>query len=588
MKSAARIGMSRILFYGLVLAMVPLVWGCGGGGEEEEERPRVEVESERRLVTTEWLATHLDEPGLVVVDARRTDQYLRAKIPGAVSASFSEEEYLSRGRNVSYGGGLDIFGDFEGEFPFAYAGQEHIQAAIRGLGIDDDTAVVVYDDGGTFFAAMVIFILEYYGHRHSYMLDGGFHKWEAEERPVGTGVVERPAGSFTAEVRDEGMMVDTDYVLESLYHPERTLVSSLLPSWHFGTHLAYSRAGHIPSTKSIPLGFFVNADRTWRSTSEIEALFEFSGVSLENEIITYCGGGPLSTCGYFVVRHLLGHEAVRNYQNAVVAWLQDPRDLPLNLYQHPEMLRDSDWINWWSGDRIQTLMQDAPALVLDVRPEEIREGGHIPWSVHLDLGDWEEAGDRTLEEWAEHLGAIGLGAPIEAVICDDEGLTPEAAWTFWLLEYMGHEFVSLCAEGVSGWEMAGYSLTTEETRIAEPVTTLDVAIHPKEMAVRRNATRRLEDREGERVDRRFGRRWVFVGESLPGGYHAEDVVLLDPGALVDETGRLLSGDQLWTALESAGVPWMTELVVDGETPGLAAKGYVALRVLGFPQARLHF
>ena len=585
MRSLQVRGLVGIACLFLVAALIPLGWGCGGG---QEEGPRLEVESERRLVTTEWLAEHLGASGLVVVDARRTGQYLEGKIPGAVSASFSEEEYLSRGRNVSYGGGLDIFGDFTADFPFAYAGEEHIQEAIRGLGIDDDSVVVVYDDGGTFFAAMVIFILEYYGHQHSYLLDGGFFKWQAEEREVGEEVVVPEPGTFNAVVRDEGMIVDTDYVVESLYHPQRTLLSSLLPSWHFGTHLPYSRPGHIPSTKSIPLGFFVNADRTWRSTSEIQAIFEFSGVSLENEIITYCGGGPLSTCGYFVVRHLLGHEEVRNYQDAVVAWLWDPRDLPLHLYQHPEMVRDSDWINWWSGDRIQTLMQDAPALVLDVRPVAAREGGHIPWSVHLDLGNGEDAGDRTLEEWAERLGAIGLGDRIEAVVCDEEGLTPAAAWTFWLLEYMGHEFVSLCAEGVSGWEVAGYSLTTEETLIAEPLTALDVAIHPKEMEVRRDPTRRLEDREGERVDTRFGRQWVFVGESLPAGYHAEDAVLLAPGSLVTESGRLLPGDRLWDALESAGVAWMTEVVLDGETPGVAAMGYVALRVLGFPQTRLHF
>lgn len=567
----------------MVLLMVAAGAACGDG-EPDDLGPQLEVDADRRLISTQWLAEHREEPGLVIVDARRTDQYLDGHIPGAVSASFSEADYQSRERNISYGGGLDIFGDFDADFPFSYADQDHIEAAIRNLGIDDDSAVVIYDEGGTFHGAMVHFILEYYGHQYAYLLDGGIYKWNAEERPLNEDIRAVTPGNFTAQIADEDRIVDTNYVLDSLYHPDRSLISSLVPSWHFGSYLPYSRPGHIPSTKSMPLGYFVNADRTWRSTEEIQALFEFSGISQEDQLITYCGGGPLSTCGYFVIRHLLGHEDVRNYQDSLVGWLHDDRQLPLNLYQYPEMLRDSDWIHWWAGDRIQTLMDDAPALVLDVRDRADYDEAHIPWSVHLDMEDWPEGEELSLQEWAAQLGALGLGPDIEAVICD-EGLTAAAAWVFWLLEYMGHANISICGEGIAGWQEAGYELTDEETLIADHQSPFDVAINPKEIVVTEQSQRRLRAVADDPVDERFEQYWVYVGENLPDDYHSDNVLLLPPSLLVDEQGRLWPADILWENLDDAGVPWFREIITDGNSSGAAAMAYLALRILGFPMVR---
>jgi thiosulfate/3-mercaptopyruvate sulfurtransferase len=558
---------------------VAVVAGASVACAETEERAPLD-----RLVSTQWLAERLDEPGLVVIDARPTEPYLDRHLPGAVSASFSAEQYLSYGRDVSYGGGLDLFGDHEGSIPFQDGPPAKIEDAARELGIDDDSVVVAYDAGADFLAARLFFTLHSHGLADVRLLDGGFRKWEAEGRPVTDEVPLVERGGFVVREQDETMVVDTDEVLATIDDESTKLLSGLLPSWHYGGFRAYSEAGHIPSTVNVPLGQFFNTDATWRDPEAIRSLFEVMGVDEDDDLIVYCGGNPLAACNYFTLRFVAGYDQVRSYVGSMVSWLADPRSLPLNTYNHPELLRDTEWIHWWAGERIQGLLQDAPALVVDVRPAPTYEEAHIPWSINIALPNGDEVTESRVEAWGERLGAVGIGEGTEAVVCDD-GVTPRAASLFWLLEYLGHSTVSVCAEGIAGWARE-HELTDNPTVIADPTQPLDVAIHPKAFEVDVDETRILRSVADARIDARFPRQWVVVGEIVPANLPAETHAHVPAAAHLTEDGFVRPAYELWTLYEEAGVSKFSEVILAADSVADASIGYLALRLLDFPMVRV--
>ncbi|MFW5967226.1 MAG: sulfurtransferase, partial [Persicimonas sp.] len=253
-----------------LLAVVGLVVACGG---MHEDGPHSEGPDER-LVSTEWLSDHKDDDNVVVVDTQPTDQYMSGHIPGAVSASFSPEEYESHGQDVSYGGGLDLFSDRDADIPFQDGPPEQIQDAARSLGINRDSTVIAYDHGPDFRAARFLFTLHSHGFADVRILNGGFTKWTAEERPTTEEVPEVERGDFVAEQLNEETIATTDYVAATREDDGVKLISGLLPSWHYGGDLPYSRPGHIPNTVHIPMGYFFNSDGTWKDPSSIRPLFE--------------------------------------------------------------------------------------------------------------------------------------------------------------------------------------------------------------------------------------------------------------------------------------------------------------------------
>jgi len=560
----------------LALALTAPLASC----DAESPAPPVTPE---RLVTADWLMTHLGEPHLVVVDTRPTHEYLAGHIPGAVSASFDETAAFSHGTYVSYGGGLDLFLDRYRHIPFQDGDAAQVQSALRQLGIRGDSLIVSYDAGGHFHAMRFAYTLERHGVHRVVVLDGGLGKWVAEGGDVTDVLPEVVPGDITVRGPDPSIVATTDDVLLALADPHVQVVTSLWTTWHYGSHLAYSRPGHIPHAVPLPLPYLYNPDGTVRPAGQLRALLDISGVAPTDEIITYCGGNPLSAASYFILKHVLGHPHVRVYEGALVDWLADPRDLPMHTYQNPRMLRDTDWIRWWAGHRIQTLLMDAPALVIDVRPAGAYATGHIPWAVNLPHADPTTA---SASSWASALGAIGVSKDREVVICDD-GLTPQASALFWLLEHLGHPQVSLCADGVLGYEALGHPLSDQPALIAEPQSWLDVAIHPQPFDAEVDRRRRLATPDDEPIHPAFPRVWVVASDAPPVGLPVTSWAHVPWRDNLNEHGRLKDAGTLYDLYESLGVTLFTEVIATGETVEEATVTYFALRTLGFPMVRVH-
>ncbi len=162
---------------------------------------RTDFEHPEFLTSTDWLAEHLGEPGIRVVDCDVPDQYQRAHIPGSV---FQEDHYQKDPDTNR----LHIFG------------REGFKQMAESLGIGDDTLVIAYDNSRGLYAARLWWALHHYGHINVKVMDGGWRKWLSEGRPLTDKPTrDTPDVTFTPR-EDDSMMVTADQLLTDMNNPE--------------------------------------------------------------------------------------------------------------------------------------------------------------------------------------------------------------------------------------------------------------------------------------------------------------------------------------------------------------------------------
>ena len=237
----------------------------------------------RWLVSTEWLAEHLRDGNLAVVDgsyflpAQQRDaaaEYRGGHVPGAV---FFDIEAIS---------------DHSTELPHMLPGTTHFSAAVGALGIGDGDTVVVYDSVGLYSAARVWWTFRVFGARNVLILDGGLPKWKAENRPLEKGDVKRTAKTFTAEmnVGAVAMLADVRMALTS----GGIQVVDARPAERFSGKAPEPRpglhSGHMPDSLNVPYSRLIENGRLL-PRERIAAAFRDAGVDLDKPIITSCGSG---------------------------------------------------------------------------------------------------------------------------------------------------------------------------------------------------------------------------------------------------------------------------------------------------------
>ena len=261
------------------------------------------------LVSTEWVAEHLGDAKVVVAEVdENPDLYDEGHIPGAVRLHWRD--------------------DLQDPVERDLVEKSEFERLLGGLGIANDTTVVVYGDKNNWFAAYAYWYLKVYGHRDVRILDGGRQKWIDEGRDLTTDVPQPEPASYTAQERDESIRAYRDYVREAIDAGGKNLVDVRSPQEYAGELLAppgyeqegASRGGHIPTAQSIPWAQAVRDDGTFKSADDLAALYGGKGVLPEREITAYCRIGERSAHTWFVLRELLGHENVRNYDGSWTEW----------------------------------------------------------------------------------------------------------------------------------------------------------------------------------------------------------------------------------------------------------------------------
>ena len=262
-----------------------------------------------RLVSTDWVAEHAGDPGLVIVESDEDVLlYETGHIPGAVKVDWHTELNDPVTRD--------------------YVDGEGFAALMSAKGITREDTIVVYGDKSNWWAAYALWVFTLFGHEDVRLMDGGRAKWQAEGREMTTEkpkpapteypVVERDDSvirAFLPEVRDSlGELPLIDVRSPEEYTGERTH----MPAYPEEGAL---RGGHIPGAKSMPWGKAANEDGTFKSAAELKELYtEQAGLGQSDEVIAYCRIGERSSHTWFVLKHLLGYENVRNYDGSWTEW----------------------------------------------------------------------------------------------------------------------------------------------------------------------------------------------------------------------------------------------------------------------------
>jgi thiosulfate/3-mercaptopyruvate sulfurtransferase len=261
------------------------------------------------LVTTAWVAEHLQDDGVVVAEVdENPDLYDEGHIPAAARLHWRE--------------------DLEDPVERDLIGKQDFETLMSSRGVGNDTTVVLYGDRNNWFAAYAYWYLKIYGHRDVRIVDGGRQKWIDEGRELTRDVPQPEKQDYFAQERDESIRAYRDGVLEGLGKEDRVLVDVRGPQEFSGELIAppgyeqegARRAGHIPTAKSIPWASAVNDDGTFKSADELRELYGGKDVTDDKAVTAYCRIGERSAHTWFVLRELLGYEDVRNYDGSWTEW----------------------------------------------------------------------------------------------------------------------------------------------------------------------------------------------------------------------------------------------------------------------------
>ena len=262
-----------------------------------------------RLVTTDWLAAHLDDPGLAVIESNEDVLlYKTGHIPGAHH--------------------VDWHVDLNDAVMRDYVSPEAFAAMCAKRGITRDTTVVIYGDAFNWWAAYALWVFTLFGHEDVRLLDGGRALWIAEGRELTTDEPVATPSEYPVVPRDdERIRAFKDDVLKHI--GAGPLVDVRSPGEFSGELLhmpdypqeGVQRGGHVPTAQNVPWKRAANEDGTFKGADELRAIYEGElGMTPDQDVIAYCRIGERSSHTWFVLTHLLGFEHVRNYDGSWVEW----------------------------------------------------------------------------------------------------------------------------------------------------------------------------------------------------------------------------------------------------------------------------
>jgi thiosulfate/3-mercaptopyruvate sulfurtransferase len=279
------------------------------------------------LVGTEWLAAHLDDPHMRVVDSSfklpgiiptARQEYDRGHIPGAVF--FDIDDIAEPGTSL----------------PHMIPSPELFARKMEGLGIGNDDRVIVYDSAGLSSAGRAWWMLRLFGHHNVALLDGGLPKWKADGRPLETAVPNLPRRRFTTRF-DAALVRDKQTLLDNLSTRREQVVDARAADRFAG--LAEEtrpglRRGHIPGSRNLPYDRVTDPQtHRLRDADELSGLFRDAGVALDRPIVASCGSG-VTACALAFALYLIGHPGAAVYDGSWSEWGL-PGDTPVETGPAP-------------------------------------------------------------------------------------------------------------------------------------------------------------------------------------------------------------------------------------------------------------
>ena len=263
------------------------------------------------LVTTEWVAQHLNDPSIRIVESDEDVLlYDTGHVPGSVK--------------------IDWHADLNDALQRDYLTAERFAELMSAKGISPDTTVVFYGDKNNWWATYALWVFQLFGHDKVKVMDGGRKKWEDEGRELTTEVPRYERVNYpTPKRNDSDIRAFRDDVLKHL-DGKNPLVDVRSPDEYNGIKLHMPeypqegalRGGHIPTAKNVPWARAANPDTgEFKSADELKAIYEGEiGLKKGDDVIAYCRIGERSSHTWFVLKYLLGYDKVRNYDGSWTEW----------------------------------------------------------------------------------------------------------------------------------------------------------------------------------------------------------------------------------------------------------------------------
>jgi thiosulfate/3-mercaptopyruvate sulfurtransferase len=257
------------------------------------------------LVETDWLAEHATDPNVRVFEVDvDTAAYDQAHVSGAIGLNWKTDLQQRPVRDL--------------------LSKPQVEALLSKNGVTPSTTIAVYGDNNNWFAAWFFWLLKYYGHADVRLVNGGRTKWLAEQRPTTTEVPTFPETAYTANAPDGSVRALREYVLETVEKNGKKLVDVRSQKEFSGELLApenlpqegAQRAGHIKGAVNVPWATAVADDGRFKTADELRLIYGDKGLDGSTETIAYCRIGERSSHTWFVLKYLLGHEKVRNYDGS--------------------------------------------------------------------------------------------------------------------------------------------------------------------------------------------------------------------------------------------------------------------------------
>ncbi|MBJ8344534.1 sulfurtransferase [Antrihabitans sp. YC2-6] len=255
------------------------------------------------LVSTDWAEQNLNAAGTVFVEVDEdTSAYDGGHIEGAIK--------------------LDWKKDLQDQVRRDFVNREQFSDLLSARGISNEDQVVLYGGNNNWFAAYAYWYFKLYGHDNVKLLDGGRKKWELDGRPLSRDAVTRSATQYKAAEPDLSIRAFRDEAVAAI--GVQNLVDVRSPDEFSGKILAPAhlpqeqsqRPGHIPGALSVPWSKAANEDGTFKSDDELTEIYGEAGLDGSKDTIAYCRIGERSSHTWFVLKELLGHENVKNYDGS--------------------------------------------------------------------------------------------------------------------------------------------------------------------------------------------------------------------------------------------------------------------------------
>lgn len=276
--------------------------------EEIEHRGYAVPES---LVSTDWVAHHKDDSGVVLIESNEDPLlFPSGHIAGAVEVDWTR--------------------DLNDQLTRDYLREDGFSALMSRIGATKESTIVFYGDKNNWWACYAAWVFHLFGHTNCKIMDGGRLKWQKEGREMTREPAHPAPSSYSANKRDDGAIRAFRSQVFEHVSKQRKMIDVRSPEEYTGERLhmeAYPnegalRGGHIPGAKNIPWAKAIHPeDGTFLNAADLRALYEGkAGLTKGDDVIVYCRIGERSSHTWFVLHYLLGYPKVRNYDGSWTEW----------------------------------------------------------------------------------------------------------------------------------------------------------------------------------------------------------------------------------------------------------------------------